>query len=636
VSVRRQRVILTLFLLLGLGRTSGSPALWASSQDDLYQQGAIRRDSGDWQAALELWAQARDSLADRPDPRIGIAYIQLATEKQATEFYDEASKIYFWGLSRDRFEKSDRLLMEDVQRISPLLSLQTREEWDGLLEKGQASLLEKIRAFWVTKDPIPTTDLNERLIEHWERLAHVKENFTLESNSIFGADDRGLVFMKYGAPEAKFGGKLGSDQLEIMRWFDDFALRQEIQRFNAAPECEIWAYGGLANGESTIFIFGKKAGFGKYGLRYGVEELITDRAFRRGSTKTTRGVLPGAMLQLMYYRDLIQVDRHFLERYRELETLWANARASGRLAPDYDFIRGKVSDYKSRDLDNIRFKYLPRDRTAAVEGLESIELKYKMFRYLDNENSARFSLMAVSSDEGTHGLDYTPFFRQVRRSKYKVRHVLVAYDDQWHIVDRVVDYPALKNTNTSTFSIAQESERAYALVSEKVFFESRRTQLEEWDIPDTAKVVGVGSKFVGKIVPLSTDSTEFEVSDLLLGTASGLPAELYPFPVIPKDPVTSSQPLLAYIELYPPTIGSEHGAEFRMEYEIKKIEKGKAKNKKKRSLENVRPQAGNKLAKTFEIELQDLQAGDYKCILLISSSGQRAQKQRTSYFKIID
>ncbi|MCG8608853.1 GWxTD domain-containing protein [bacterium] len=627
------------FVVINAFMFAGMASLSKSLSDDSFTRGLALKEQGHWQAALEIWQTASDSMKEvgSSDSRIGFGFIQLATEKQATQFYDRASQIYFWGLSQDQVDSRYETLRRELERIFPLLDEKEREEWQQLFDANYVRLFSKIKTFWTKRDPIPTTEINERLIEHWERVAYVKENYTLENSTAYGTDDRGLVFMKYGAPDVKYTGKLGTDQLEIMRWFDSFRIRQEIQRYNTVPECEIWVYRRLTGDKSAVFLFGKKAGFGKYGLRYGVEELITDRAFRRSSTQTTRGVLPGAMLQLMYYWDLIQIDHHFLERYRELETLWTNARAGGRLAPNYDSIRGKVSDYKSRDLNNIRFKYLPQDRTDTLEGLEPIALKYRPFRYLDNEKIPRFSLMVASSDEGPHGLDFTPFFRQERMSKYKIRHVLVAYDDEWNIVDRIVDYPAINNINTSTFRVVQESGRVYSVVSEKVFFDSRRVQLEESDIPDTAKVMGVGSRFVGKIVPLSTDSSGFEVSDLLLGAASSLSPDLYPFPVIPKDPVTSAQPLLAYFELYPGTLASERGAEFHMEYKIKRVENGRAKERKKRALEKGRLQAGeSKLAKTFQIDLQDMEAGDYECVLLLKVSGLQAQKERTSYFKIID
>jgi len=242
-------------------------------------------------------------------------------------------------------------------------------EWQNLLKKDNTELVQKIKTFWEFKDPIPTTEINERLIEHWLRIAHLKENFKMAKSTAYDTDDRGLVYVKYGEPERKFTGKLGERQFEIIRWFDDFLLRQEIQRYNNTPEVEIWVYENLRKDSPTVFLFGKKSGFGKYGLRDGVEDFIPERAFRGSSARTTIGVVPGTVIQLMYYSELFHVDRYFLTRFRKLEALWGNARTSGQLSPNRDVLMGLLTQYKSLDQD--KFKYLPLDKTNTRDGLKT-------------------------------------------------------------------------------------------------------------------------------------------------------------------------------------------------------------------------------------------------------------------------
>lgn len=608
-----------------------------------YQQGVTQMEQGRWQAALKTWLTAKDSLdkIERSDPRIGLAFIKLVTEKQATDYYEQASEMYFWGFSHFQFGRYQEAVKKELQRISPLLSKEDRKRWFNLFDKQDPEMVNLIKGFWTKKDPIPTTILNERLIEHWERIAHVKNKYHLDSTNVFGSDDRGLVFMKYGAPSGVFTGKLGVDQYELMRWINDFLLRQEIQRFNTLPEVEIWVYPNIGKGRSTVFMFGKKAGFGKYGLRYGIEELIPDRAFRRNSTLTTRGILPGNMLQLMYYSELHRIDDYFLNRYRELESQWSNARASGLLSPDYDVIRSYLSHYRSMDKARSEFKFLKPDATDALEGLDPLLLKYKYFRYLDKNNEPRISFMVVSNVQSPGELDFTKFYKEAEKSKYKFRHVLVEFDENWNITEKIIDYPSLKNTNTSTFSINHSAAAAnYSLTAERFLLDSRLQQIQESDLPDTTKVLGIGSVFTGHIPPLSNNPASFQISDIIVGSDSPEHLNenlLYPFPVIPGDPVRKVVPLKIYLEFYHLQLDENQKARVSLELEIKRLkDKGKVDKKKEKLTQNLKFDfSENNLPKIFEVDISSLAPGDYQFTLKARDAQSKQTRVRIATFRIL-
>lgn len=608
----------------------------SSGASDLYKQGMTQLNSDDWQAALNTWWTATDSTKNiPPDPRIGFAFIELATQKQATDYYEKANQIYFWGLAGDVNSFKEEFENE-IERVAPILNEDVYSYWRKLLKNADPSLSRHLRGYWISKDPIPTTDINERLIEHWERIAHVREKFQIDSTTVYGSDDRGLVFVKYGAPEQKYSGNFGSDQLEIMRWIDDFLLRQEIQRFNNNPDFEIWIYKNLRKGESTIFMFGKKDGFAKYGLRTGPEDLIPERAFRRSSTQTTRGVLPGALLQLMYYSQLVLVDRFYLERYREIEALWANARAGGRLSPDYDVIKSLINHYQNVDDATRQFRYLPTDRTDALEGLEPLAMKYYQFRYLDNARKSRLCLMAVSTTEAYDDLDFTSFFAEEKSSKFKYRHILLKYGSDWNLTEKVVDYPALKNLNTSLFNIMQESGPShYTLVSEKVLLDVRKSELELADIPDTAKVIGIGAAYLGEIAPLSADSAQFEMSDLMVGleTTEAVKKELnYPFPVIPRHTFKRMPTMYVYLEIYHlkarPTLNLF--CEIKRFKEKSKSDKIEESTKKMFSFDTN----DRSVRRTLEIDIRKLLPGNYELVLTVTNKATKHKQTRKVAFQI--
>lgn len=637
MSWQISKITLHLFTLLFVFCLFRLTISQTSQQPDFYEQGIAHRDIGNWQVALDIWLAGYESLKEekKSDIRLGVAFIELATQKMAEKYYEQASEIYFWSLSKDSVGEYEQKLREEIERTKPLLDKEEYSAWLRLLKKSDSGLSKKIKTFWVFKDPVPTTEKNERLIEHWQRIAYARENFKNENTNVYGTDDRGLVYVKYGEPDEKLAGKLGTDQMEIMRWLPNgFLLRQEIQRYNNNPKVEIWIYRGLKKDGTTVFLFGKKSGFRKYGLRYGVEDFIPDRAFRRSSARTTEGIMPGAFIQLMYYSELFSADRFFMDRFRELEALWGNARAAGVLSPNRDVLLGLLAQYKSIDQDNIKFKHLPLDRTEAFEGVELLDLNYKTFRYIDNENQSNLLIMAASANKNVDE-DFRPvFFKQVQKTKYKFRHVLLTYDENLTLQDKIVDSPALRNHNTSMFdSLKIKPGNRYRLVAEKIILDVRKARLEKTDISDTAKVIGMSSVFLDKFVPLSLDSSELEVSDLIIGvqTPQRLAQSDYSFPIIPKDPVRKSDSLKIYIELYN---SSDEKRSLRFDCELRMVKDDKVSKQNKFSQSFQVAASGKKLEKIFSLDISKLVSGDYELTVKVTGKNLKKKKNRKTFFRI--
>ncbi len=629
---------ITIFQLL-----TGRPATTQprpAAETGLYAEGLARSESGNWQEALQLWREAGDSLGNSAevDPRLGIAFIRLATEHKAQEHYTAACETYLNGLSNTRSGAYKEAVKEEIERLAVLMPAEVSSQWLQLLDDNRKELSLRIRSFWMRHDPIPTSAVNERLLEHWQRIAYAREHFTQDDNTVFATDDRGLAYVKFGAPDRHFRGQLGVNQLESMRWVNDFLLRQEIQRFNSMPECEIWLYNDLVKDRTTSFIFGKKSGYGRYGIRFGVEDFISEAAFRRTSTKTTRGILPGSFLQLIYYRDLIDVDRFYFDRYRDLEVRWVNARAGGQISPDHSMLRGLVSHYKSIDTKNTSFEFLPPESTHTLEGIEKLYLNYKVFRRLSPDGQPQMAVFVVSSNQPIDANFAEPFFEPASKTRFKHRHVLISYSDDWQILDRVVQYPALENYTTSVFFLPHHTASRFAVVAEKMILDVRKAELHESDIPDTAKVIGIASAFLEENAPLSADSEAFEVTDLIVGqkTPAAL-AESYPhsFPVVPVDPVRPSQ-VKVFLQIFNLRLSSKMRANYRLYCEVTAA-KNKGKADKKR--EYLKKSMDFDIAETttdsaFDLNLTDLDPGPYRLTVTIIDKNANKKKVRQSSFRI--
>ncbi|NIV92448.1 hypothetical protein GWN42_06495 [candidate division KSB1 bacterium] len=167
--------------------------------------------------------------------------------------------------------------------------------------------------------------------------------------------------------------------------------------------------------------------------------------------------------------------------------------------------------------------------------------------------------------------------------------------------------------------------------------DERRAELQESDIPDTAAVIGIGSEFLGEISPLDTDSTQFEMSDLILGVAKPphvIQSESFPFPIIPKDPLKRSDSLRVYLEFYHL---EDMETNIRLEYEINRV-KDKDGSDTKTEVLSKKFDIGvteNNMDTIFIIDLGNLIPGDYELILKASPKKAKTTRTRKASFRII-
>jgi GWxTD domain-containing protein len=124
--------------------------------------------------------------------------------------------------------------------LNEFMTLQTDEQREDFL-----------RRFWKRRDPTPTTEINERKIEHERRVRYADQHFKAPGADFW--DDRGMIYIKYGEPE----------------YIEEKALGETGQSASS-PCC-----GGIAIGRSRKFDLPEgtrysweKWYYEKYGLRF--------------------------------------------------------------------------------------------------------------------------------------------------------------------------------------------------------------------------------------------------------------------------------------------------------------------------------------------------------------------------------
>jgi GWxTD domain-containing protein len=127
------------------------------------------------------------------DPSMADAHFLLGVIAYEKDEYEECRKA---------FDRALRLLTEeerdDILEISILLVGEMQEDYDDSSAERRRELR---RVFWIERDPDPTTELNERLLEHIYRMIIADLYYAHRNPPLRGWEtERGKVLVKLGRP----------------------------------------------------------------------------------------------------------------------------------------------------------------------------------------------------------------------------------------------------------------------------------------------------------------------------------------------------------------------------------------------------------------------------------------------------
>ncbi len=131
---------------------------------------------------------------------LGLLYYRISKMKQSHDEYKLALNMM------------DKLEQYDFTVNSVLLILGNSDvlEPDYINDDNADEIIE---SFWKASDPLFLTDYNERLLEHYSRVAYANLNFSVPSLGLYGwATDMGQTMIRYGDPlnRARIRPSMGS------------------------------------------------------------------------------------------------------------------------------------------------------------------------------------------------------------------------------------------------------------------------------------------------------------------------------------------------------------------------------------------------------------------------------------------
>ena len=118
------------------------------------------------------------------------SYLEMAMMSHEARDYDSAQRLYEEHI--DRLDASDRKPFTDITHVA------SREDLAVLADAPNDQQDEMRRRFWARLDPAPLSTANERLVEHYRRVAVARSRYS-EGEEPF--DERGRAYVRLGRPD---------------------------------------------------------------------------------------------------------------------------------------------------------------------------------------------------------------------------------------------------------------------------------------------------------------------------------------------------------------------------------------------------------------------------------------------------
>ena len=658
-----------------------------------FERGAEEIRNGNVTRALELWYNSyfgEDIIV--VDSRIGFEFIRVVTENNLRSWYEPATAMYYKALKQGSGNESRAALRQEIERLRPVTGDGVHRQWMEWWVERRAALGIDMAGFWIQLDPTPAEVLNERLIEHWDRIAESRRQFVRNRSTVFGSDDRALIYIRYGEPDRRSSGILTLQTLNLMPWLQRQLLSetgsellhsesagsetaaqdprgnetlQRLERamydFHRYPEYELWFYDNLIPGsrEPVIFLFGTDVRTDQFRLQTSLDDFIPERAFHPDRERPQEalefvraGITPAIMLQLLYYEQLSAVDPFFRHRLNELQNRILEQREDVFGGLDLDFMS------ESRQLVNSRTIQAPRQRSLYEDLVPKIPMQVHQYRFL-NEEGTPYVLTYVESN-ATEAL-LIDFHRNNGRLNgngaltqgsdllselplYEVRHSVQVYDAFWNLTYSGDYFPQLRlQHNPEKFP----SSALFRLPNRERSFQSASIQLMNFDpdsesvqqTPFPASVRGWNRIQYRQPQPLVSHSDTLEVADLVLGYPDSLNVtEPFSFRVANDQIIPFGETLLLHFQVYHLRPMENGFTQFELTYRIYPVDDQGTVNRGQSefilTLNFINEEVT--VIEDLEIETANLSPGVYELAVLFTDTESEQTRERQIRFEVTD
>jgi len=514
--------------------------------------------------------------------------------------------------------------------LEPLIERREFREWESLFDDRDSRLLVEMGEYWARNNMVPSSDRNERLIEHWQRIHFSREHFTNDTNTIYGADDRSLIYVRLGPPDRQRSGTLTYNTAELRNRLYDlveagvisigqiYTLQMNIMQNYSPGRYDFWRYDRVSDQGPVIYLFGRPGREGRYRLLDSVEDFISGSGYRSvvvGRRGTPSAFRAGYFLQMMLYNEVSTLDNYFGMRFMEYERKWnqaifhsgANARMLGdQLSPQM----------AAHDMQQIRNR-APQSQSIYERNLFSYPLFHRQYRFID-EKTGPVTFVFMHPSPRLHQLtDMLDDQAGIHVSGYLLRQGFHLYSGGERVA-RHIDEHRTEIREIETATGAFYSSTVFPLTDR----ESRIQLFSELYIrPGSAfsqilstSLVGVSRDWIEAGEPIMDDGS-LVISDLVLGSTGKQPVSIRQaeMGVLSGYEMTVSEDLQVYFEIYnlKPDDDGEH--RYQITYRLKPESRRWLFRRRSREV-SLSWEASARISRDFqffEVELSHAKSGKY-------------------------
>lgn len=614
---------------------------------DFYERGQAELKKGEWKNALNIWLKAKTGfdVDHEADPRIGFAFIDVVTGRQAPEYYKIADEMYFWGLQNVDVKTYAGDLQSELDRLKPLMTDEENRHLQKLLNQRSVDFSAALAAFWIKQDPYPSSSYNERLIEHWERIQYARKKYTMSKNTPYGTDDRGLIYVRYGEPS-----EIKKRSVSINKVGDPVSGTIIELSNNVSFQAEIWYYRDLSGEKNTSYVFGWPGNGGSFGLQPGIlslvpvagnriasyyddQKIISNVANQNGGNPQGSGfkgsegdviVLPGhtrvsrdgaeLMLKYAVLEEIGAVDPFYNELYNIMTRDIIKASYSGSDEKFSETAHSNLTAYnsKERSAAMLRDRNRPKTLTETKSPLEHLRVDWQLLRFMDSRLNTIYMMASAASD-------FQPLvaYASKHQDSYKANEIfqlntLYEYNKSWKL-DR--EQPHLLPMNSSGHFGTAIYYFGDGVSEKNILFSSQ--YLDKNPMPRETRLHKTLNTYI--IASTGIEELEFpdplelkgengvQMSDILVAHPQEENSDLrVPFVPSLERSFAKGDTMLVYFETY----NLPEGKDYQIEYMIEGLDKKKRPQKIGRSIILNYKSETIVSPNWFEVPLTDL--GDYE------------------------
>lgn len=541
-----------------------------------------------WEEGLAVWRKA-----GRFSFQMAGAYLQSLPAASIAENPEAAQRTYRRLLHYIDAELSPRDKREAavaVEQLAPLLPGEVRRQvvagpWEERPEDPAAWQFRQdagsvLRAWWRRQDPFPVEPGNERLAEHLRRVAYAREQYGYDER-LSGYDDRGRVFVQYGAPTRRTEVEIDDPGRTVGAGIDLPPLERlrfntpAVSNANFPPPNELWLYRQID--ESGYYLFVKKTDHFRLGR-------VADLVPRRLQSVLPRGdgtrAAAGFQALLSIYEELSLEHSDFLGRYAVMNNFTPEQQSLQPFMKE-QFSRAQLADRRARKR---REQRMPRQHSTLGTYMQELPMAMRTARFLDEDGRTRTEVywrpraagLGIGAERRTRLADAGVPVGEDALLRLKLAHQRENYltherEAKSYLIEGALIEEGATSLPVQTTTV-REDDRLFHLALQWSQYGVQRTQQGS---VRQGPLVRRTVRRVDSLTALPTDRlamSDLRPVSLLEEQLAGIarPAEETRAHVYLSDTLAAGTPLALYFEVYNLTYGPDDQTRYTVAYEVQR------------------------------------------------------------------